>query len=180
MGLAADTLPGAFDLPSGRVLFKKAGSRGRSLSCRMLQTRFCCPSYRLGLSVRAWSRLLVGILTGSLVSCMDLFVAETPIHGPYYVSHDPAASFYTLYYRGTGAHEGLDFERVRDVSQVGYQAGYVFLQCQARYYWFEVRQDQETDLGDPAIEHLLSPPLTARQFQRVADSLGIGPVTFQF
>jgi hypothetical protein len=146
----------------------------------MLLARFSSINQHLRLNLRGWSQLLLLVLTGSLVSCIDLFGEETPIHGPYYVSCDPSASFNTLYYRGIGTHEGLDFERMRNVSQVGYQAGYIFIQSKAHFYWFAVRSDQATDLGDPNIQHLLSKPLTASQFQRVTDSLGIGPVTFQF
>lgn len=150
------------------------------LSCRMLLARFSSIDHRLGFNFRGWSRLLLLGLTGSLTSCIDLFGEETPIYGPYYVSCDPAASFNTLYYRGTGSHEGLDFERMREVSQVGYQAGYLFIHSKAHFYWFAVGKDQETDLGDPILQHLLSKPLTSSQFQRVTDSLGVGPVTFQF
>lgn len=150
------------------------------LSCRMFLARFSSITRRLGMTLRGWSGLLLLMLTGSLTSCIDLFGEETPIYGPYYVSCDTAASFNTLYYRGTGSHEGLNFERMRAVSQVGYQAGYLVIHSKVHFYWFAVRDDQETDLGDPAIQHLLSKPLTASQFQRVTDSLGIGPVTFQF
>jgi len=69
---------------------------------------------------------------------------------------------------------------MRDVSQVGYQAGYLFIQSKAHFYWFAVGKDQETDSGDPLFQLSLSKPLTSNQFHRVTDSLGVGPVTFQF
>jgi hypothetical protein len=145
----------------------------------MLLARFSSSSHRLRLTLRGWSGLLLWLLTGSLTSCIDLF-GETPLYGPYYVSRNPGGDYYSLWYRGTGSHEGVDFERIDYVSQAGYQAGYVFIESKAHFYWFAVRNDQETDIGDPILEHLLSKPLTAKQFQRVTDSLGVGPVTFQF
>ena len=108
---------------------------------------------------------------------MDLFTRETPIYGPYYVAHDPSASGYSLFYRDLN---GVDYDRFQDVSRVGYQAGHIFIQSGRHYYWFAVCNDRKTDMGDPAIRDLISKPLTAAQFQRLTDSLGTGPIAFQF
>jgi hypothetical protein len=145
----------------------------------MLLARFSSSDHRLRLTLRRWSSLLLLIVTGSLTSYIDPF-GETPLYGPYYVSQNPGGDYYSLWYRGTGSYEVVDFECIDYVSQAGYQAGYVFIESKAHFYWFAVRNDQETDIGDPILEHLLSKPLIVRQFQRVNDSLGVGPVTFQF
>jgi hypothetical protein len=123
----------------------------------------------------AW--LLLFVLGSSLSACMDLFTRETPIYGPYYVARDPSASCYSLFYRGT---DGVDFDRFQDVSRVGYKAGHMFIQSGHHYYWFAVRNDLNTDPGDPAIQALISKPLTDAQFQRLTDSLDTGPIAFQF
>ncbi|WBO86698.1 hypothetical protein [Hymenobacter yonginensis] len=121
--------------------------------------------------------LLLFVLGSSLSACMDFFTRETPIYGPYYVAHDPSGAGYSLFYRGPN---GVDYDRFQDVSRVGHKAGYVFIQSGPRYYWFAVRNDRNTDPGDPAIQALISKPLTPAQFQRLTDSLGTGPIAFQF
>ena len=120
--------------------------------------------------------LLLFVLGSSLSACVDLFTRETPIYGPYYVARDPSATHYSLFYRGSGA----DYDRFQDVSRVCYHAGHVFIQSGRRYYWFAIRNDRDTDPGDPTIAHLISRPLTAAQFQHITDSLGTGPITYQF
>jgi len=120
---------------------------------------------------------ILAILCFCLTSCFDVFSHETAIYGPYYVSTDPAASYQTLYYK---LNEGLDAERFRNVSQVGYKAGYIFMKSENRFYWFAVRNDGPTDLGDPAIKNLISKPLTENEFNRLLSTLGIDKVDFQF
>ena len=138
----------------------------------------CCSAGRHWVAapyVLGW--LLLFVLGSSLSACMDLLTRATPIYGPYYVARDPSASGYSLFYRGP---DGVDFDRFQNVSRVGYQAGHMFIQSGRQYYWFAVRNDRSTDPGDPAIQALVSKPLTGAQFQRVTDSLGTGPIAFQF
>ena len=137
----------------------------------------CFAGYRLAAAPYALRWLLLLVLSSNLSACMDLFTRETLIYGPYYVAHDPSASCYSLFYRGP---EGVDFDRLQDVSRVGYKAGYMFIQSGHQYYWFAVSNDRSTDRGDPAIQSLISKPLTGAQFQRLTDSLGTGPIAFQF
>ena len=136
----------------------------------------CSAGLRLLVAPYALAGLLL-VVGSSLAACTDLFIRETLIYGPYYVARDPSASGYSLFYRGP---DGVDYDRFQDVSQVGYKAKHVFIKSGPRYYWFAVRNDRPTDNGDPAIRDLISTPLTPAQFQRLTDSLGTGPIAFQF
>ncbi|RZK30191.1 MAG: hypothetical protein EOO63_07360 [Hymenobacter sp.] len=116
----------------------------------------------------------------SLSSCAgfgDIFSQETEIHGPYYVADDPAASYSTLFYRDK---DGADLYRFENVSQVGYNSGYVFIKSQNRFYWFAAANDLGTDLGDPATQQLLSKPLSQAEFTKLLQILGIKDLIFQF
>ncbi|MCR5890297.1 hypothetical protein LRS06_22255 [Hymenobacter sp. J193] len=148
----------------------------REVAYAMPLLKWYSTDYRLVAARYALGWLLC-VSGSSLSACTDLFTRETPIYGPYYVARDPSASGYSLFYRGPN---GVDFDRFQDVSRVGYQAGYVFIQSGRQYYWFAVRNDRSTDAGDPAIGALISKPLTSAQFQRLTDSLGTGPIAFQF
>jgi hypothetical protein len=119
-----------------------------------------------------WSFLLLLCLS----SCFDLVTRETAIYGPYYVASDPAASYKTLFYR---AGE-LDVDRFQNVSRVGYKAGYIFIKSENLFYWFAVKNDRPTDLGDPAIDSLISKPLTEAEFNRLLATLKIGDIDYQF
>lgn len=123
-----------------------------------------------------WACLLF-ISLSSCVGFGDLFNQETEIYGPYYVADDPAASYKTLFYR---YKDGLDLYRFENVSQVAYNAGYIFIKSQNRFYWFAVANDPGTDLGDPATQRLFSKPLTQAEFERLLDTLSIKDLEFQF
>lgn len=116
------------------------------------------------------------LLVFCLASCFDLITKETLIYGPYYVASDPAASYKTLFYRA-GA---LEIDRFQNVSRVGYKAGYIFIKSEGQFYWFAVKNDRPTDVGDSAIKELVSKPLTEAEFTHLVDSLKIGKVEYQF
>jgi hypothetical protein len=118
------------------------------------------------------------LLLTSLPSCVaDLLTQETEVYGPYYVADDPAASYNTLFYRHK---DGADLYRFENVSQVGYNSGYIFIKSQNKFYWFAVANDSGTDLGDPATRQLFSKPLTQAEFNHLLNTLGIKQVNFQF
>lgn len=117
------------------------------------------------------------LLAFNCTSCFDLNSSKTTIYEGYYVSEDAAEPFKTLYLE---VKPGYSVERCPNVTRVGYQQGYIFIEGPSGNYWFTVKDDKGWNSLDPAAALLLNGPLTTADYQQAVKQLGVGEVVYQF